>query len=268
MSERVFTQLPEAIADPLAILNPSVFNRDYQAKVQAGDIVFVVGLRDDNGSMVVVPLTIEKADGNLSLPCARESIVPGQAACCASWMALTGPCNSFGRTRRFMTPCFGRCANRARHRMRSCSRWWTSLPATRSNHGSSSTTPGPTSARSTAGRRRTMIPTRLRPIRRDGRSLSLTAWTLIVPYVSVQRNRDNVQNYSYASKMDILPKSSWNIPLHVGQQGHDAAVIQSPMHGQGFGSTLLHRVPNHRHGRINILVGHELRVFDMVHVVH
>lgn len=54
MTADVLKQLPEALANPIAI-----FDSDSQQNRQAGDLVFMVGVRDANGATVVIPVALD-----------------------------------------------------------------------------------------------------------------------------------------------------------------------------------------------------------------
>ncbi len=58
IADEVMKQLPKALANPIAIFDPSKNTRDYEDNIANGDLVFMIGVTDATGSTVVVPISL------------------------------------------------------------------------------------------------------------------------------------------------------------------------------------------------------------------
>lgn len=58
----IFKQLPQALADPLAIFDPARNSEDYAKHLNDGDLIFMLAVRDKNGATVVLPVSVTAKD--------------------------------------------------------------------------------------------------------------------------------------------------------------------------------------------------------------
>lgn len=64
ITESVLRELPRALANPIAVFDPSERSSGAKKNRANGDLVFVVGIRDKNGATVVVPLMVSAKQKN------------------------------------------------------------------------------------------------------------------------------------------------------------------------------------------------------------
>lgn len=67
MDASVFKQLPEALANPIAIFDPSPKSKDYQKNLANGDLIFMLAVKDNTGATVVLPVTLNAQEKGVTV---------------------------------------------------------------------------------------------------------------------------------------------------------------------------------------------------------